>query len=109
MHDQGGPVEPGITHVRQPFWFGEGRDQHPDAFGNECAAAIETRILELGEDKVAASIAEPGQGAGVAIIPPESYWPAPSNWLLTSPVAHAFPSNSPPATCAEISVTRPDW
>ncbi|MGM0983843.1 MAG: aspartate aminotransferase family protein [Pseudomonadota bacterium] len=78
MHDQGGPCVPGITHVRQPWWFGEGRPegQDPDTFGRQCAAAIEERILELGEEKVAAFIAEPVQGAGGAIMPPESYWPA---------------------------------
>ncbi|CAM3502498.1 aspartate aminotransferase family protein [Halomonas lysinitropha] len=78
MHDQGGPRVPGITHVRQPWWFGEGRPegQDPEAFGRQCAAAIEERILALGEEKVAAFIAEPVQGAGGAIMPPESYWPA---------------------------------
>lgn len=81
MHEQGGPLVPGITHVRQPYWFGEGprgdaADPSAQAFGRDCAAAIEARILELGEDKVAAFIAEPVQGAGGAIIPPESYWPA---------------------------------
>jgi adenosylmethionine-8-amino-7-oxononanoate aminotransferase len=78
MHDQGGPGVPGITHVRQPYWFDEGRPtgQDPESFGRECAAAIEARIKELGEENVAAFIAEPVQGAGGAIIPPASYWPA---------------------------------
>lgn len=76
MHDQGGPCVPGISHIRQPYWFGEGRDRSPEDFGRECAAALETRILELGEESVAAFIAEPVQGAGGAIMPPESYWPA---------------------------------
>ncbi|HET8790085.1 MAG TPA: aspartate aminotransferase family protein [Modicisalibacter sp.] len=76
MHDQGGPCVPGIEHVRQPYWFGEGRDLSPEEFGRACAQAIEERILALGEDNVAAFIAEPVQGAGGAIIPPESYWPA---------------------------------
>lgn len=83
MHGQGGPGVPKIAHVRQPYWFqegwfGEGRPagQDPEAFGRECAAALEAKIQELGEDQVAAFIAEPVQGAGGAIIPPESYWPA---------------------------------
>ncbi|MBB3329962.1 putrescine aminotransferase [Halomonas campaniensis] len=83
MHGQGGPGVPKIAHVRQPYWFGEGRfgegrpaGQDPEAFGRECAAALEAKIQELGEDQVAAFIAEPVQGAGGAIIPPASYWPA---------------------------------
>ncbi|WP_348826676.1 aspartate aminotransferase family protein [Halomonas sp. RT37] len=76
MHEQGGPCVPGITHIRQPYWFGEGRDQTSEAFGRACAEALEARIQELGSDKVAAFIAEPVQGAGGAIIPPDSYWPA---------------------------------
>lgn len=78
MHAQGGPLVPKIAHVRQPYWFGEGRtaSQDPDAFGRECAAALEAKIQELGDERVAAFIAEPVQGAGGAIIPPESYWPA---------------------------------
>ncbi|WP_282040417.1 aspartate aminotransferase family protein [Halomonas alimentaria] len=88
MHEQGGPLVPKIAHVRQPYWFGEGwfgegrfgegrsEGQDPEAFGRECAAALEAKILELGEENVAAFIAEPVQGAGGAIIPPASYWPA---------------------------------
>ncbi len=76
MHGQGGPCVPGIAHIRQPYWFGEGQAMSPEAFGRACAAALEDKILELGEDKVAAFIAEPVQGAGGAIMPPESYWPA---------------------------------
>ncbi|WP_110707217.1 aspartate aminotransferase family protein [Salinicola sp. CR57] len=76
MQAQGGPCVPGITHIRQPYWFDEGRDMSPEAFGKVCADALEARIQALGPDKVAAFIAEPVQGAGGAIIPPESYWPA---------------------------------
>lgn len=76
MHGQGGPCVPNIAHIRQPYWFGEGRDLSPEAFGRECAAALEAKILELGEENVGAFIAEPVQGAGGAIMPPESYWPA---------------------------------
>ncbi|MGM0856423.1 MAG: aspartate aminotransferase family protein [Pseudomonadota bacterium] len=74
MHDQGGPCVPGITHIGQPYWFGEGRDMSQEAFGKQCAQALEEQILALGEDNVAAFIAEPVQGAGGAIIPPDSYW-----------------------------------
>ncbi|ABM00846.1 aspartate aminotransferase family protein [Shewanella amazonensis] len=74
MHQQGDLPIPGIVHIDQPYWFGEGRDMSPEAFGIKTAQALEAKILELGEDKVAAFIAEPFQGAGGVIIPPDSYW-----------------------------------
>ena len=39
------------------------------------ARELEQKIDELGEARVAAFIAEPVQGAGGVIIPPDSYWP----------------------------------
>lgn len=47
----------------------------PEEFGLERARQLETKIKELGPEKVAAFIAEPIQGAGGVIIPPETYWP----------------------------------
>ncbi|MEA3291105.1 MAG: aspartate aminotransferase family protein [Pseudomonadota bacterium] len=75
MHAQGGLPIPGIEHIRQPYWFGEGREMDPGAFGLLAAKALEEKIQELGEHQVAAFIAEPIQGAGGVIIPPDSYWP----------------------------------
>ena len=74
MHAQGGMI-PGIVHIPQPYWFGEGGDMTPDEFGVWAAEQLEKKILEVGEDNVAAFIAEPIQGAGGVIIPPETYWP----------------------------------
>nr|WP_017677231.1 aspartate aminotransferase family protein [Pseudomonas chengduensis] len=75
MHEQGDLPIPGIAHIPQPYWFGEGGDMTPEAFGIWAADQLEKKILDLGEENVAAFIAEPIQGAGGVIIPPDSYWP----------------------------------
>ena len=75
MHQQGGLPIPDITHIDQPDWYKEGGDEDPQEFGLRIARQLEEKILELGEHRVAAFIAEPIQGAGGVIIPPDSYWP----------------------------------
>jgi putrescine aminotransferase len=79
MHAQGGLPIPGIEHIDQPYYFEacvEAREKiDVDEFGRKAAQSLANKIDELGEDRVAAFIAEPIQGAGGVIIPPESYWP----------------------------------
>ena len=75
MHAQGGLPIPDIHHIDQPNWWAEGGDMSPEEFGLERARQLEQAIHDLGEDKVAAFIAEPVQGAGGVIVPPETYWP----------------------------------
>ncbi len=75
MHEQGDLPVPGVRHIDQPYWFGEGGDMSPEDFGIAVARQLERAIDEIGEDKVAAFIAEPIQGAGGVIIPPSTYWP----------------------------------
>ena len=75
MHEQGDLPIPGVVHIGQPYWYAEGGDLSPEEFGLKVARELEEKIDELGEDNVAAFIAEPVQGAGGVIIPPPSYWP----------------------------------
>ena len=75
MHAQGGLPIPDVVHIDQPHWWAEGGEMAPDVFGLSRAQELEAKIIELGADNVAAFVAEPIQGAGGVIIPPETYWP----------------------------------
>ena len=75
MHAQGGLPVQGVHHIGQPYWFGEGDAMDPAAFGRMRARELEAAIDAIGEDRVCAFVAEPIQGAGGVVIPPESYWP----------------------------------
>lgn len=75
MHEQGGLPIPDIHHIGQPNWWAEGGEMSPEEFGLARAQELEQAINDLGEDRVAAFIAEPIQGAGGVIVPPETYWP----------------------------------
>ncbi|MGY6535399.1 MAG: aspartate aminotransferase family protein [Pararhodobacter sp.] len=75
MHAQGGLPIPDVVHIDQPNWFLEGGDMSPEDFGIARARQLEAKIAELGAHRVAAFIAEPIQGAGGVIVPPDSYWP----------------------------------
>ncbi len=76
MHEQGDLPIPGIVHIQQPYyWDLREPGETPAEFGVRAARWLEEKILEVGPEKVAAFIAEPVQGAGGVIIPPETYWP----------------------------------
>ncbi|WP_062787880.1 aspartate aminotransferase family protein [Aquitalea pelogenes] len=75
MHEMGNLPIPGVEHIDEPDWYRHGGNLNPAEFGLQCARALEQKILQLGADKVAAFVAEPFQGAGGMIFPPESYWP----------------------------------
>ncbi|MWB76484.1 aminotransferase class III-fold pyridoxal phosphate-dependent enzyme [Pseudooceanicola sp. 216_PA32_1] len=75
IHSQGGLPIPDILHIGQPHWWAEGGEMSPEEFGLMRARELEEKILEVGPERVGAFIAEPVQGAGGVIIPPDSYWP----------------------------------
>ncbi len=75
MHEQGSlPIE-GVHHIGQPYWYADGGDLSRDEFGLKMARELNDKIDELGEENVAAFVAEPIQGAGGVIVPPDTYWP----------------------------------
>jgi len=74
MHPQADLPLPGFVHIDTPYWFGEGGDLSLEEFGLQRARALETKILELGPENVAAFVAEPVTGAGGLIIAPDGYW-----------------------------------
>lgn len=75
MHEQGGLPIPGVVHVAQPWWWGEGGQMSPEEFGLWAAREVGRAIDEAGAHNVAAFIGEPLQGAGGVIMPPDNYWP----------------------------------
>ncbi|ROS01466.1 putrescine aminotransferase [Sinobacterium caligoides] len=74
MHEQFRGIDY-VHHIDQPHWYAEGGDSDRNEFGLQVARQLEKKIDELGEENVAAFIAEPIQGAGGVIVPPETYWP----------------------------------
>jgi putrescine aminotransferase len=75
MHQQGGLPIPNVQHINQPDWWAEGGELSPEEFGLARARELEEAIIEFGEERVAAFIAEPVQGAGGVIVAPDTYWP----------------------------------
>lgn len=65
----------GVQWIPSPYWYLNGGDETLEDFGRIAAGWLEEKILEIGPENVAAFFGEPMQGAGGAIIPPDSYWP----------------------------------
>ena len=69
------PLMPGCFHVDSPWLYHNAYTQDPLELGRICAGLLEREILFQGADTVAAFIAEPIQGSGGVIVPPENFWP----------------------------------
>lgn len=68
------PRVPGFTHIESPYPY---RFVNPDPRASPGVAAanlLEAAILREGPETVAAFIAEPVQGAGGVIVPPDDYF-----------------------------------
>lgn len=70
------PLLPGCFHVDTPWLYRNPYTDDPAELGRICAELLEREIVFQGPDTVAAFIAEPVQGAGGVIVPPDNYWPA---------------------------------
>lgn len=73
MHEMGGML-PDFAHIGEPYYYMHGGELDEETFGLQAARELESKILELGAENVAAFVAEPFQGAGGMIFPPASYW-----------------------------------
>ncbi|MCA9993097.1 MAG: aspartate aminotransferase family protein, partial [Anaerolineales bacterium] len=70
------PRVPGFLHIVAPYPYRFAGDTRPgESIGQAAARALEQAILREGPDSVAAFIAEPVQGAGGVIVPPDDYFP----------------------------------
>jgi len=69
------PVLPGCFQVDTPWLYRNPYTEDPEELGKICASLLEREIVHQGPHTVAAFIAEPVQGAGGVIVPPDNYWP----------------------------------
>ena len=68
---------PHVIHAEAPHYFREALPgESKEAFTGRLADSLEHLILKENPDTIAAMIAEPVQGAGGVIIPPEKYFQA---------------------------------
>lgn len=75
-HTPFGPQLPGFIHIPAPNPHRyEGDIKAGETIGQAAARALEEAILREGPDTVAAFIAEPIQGVGGVIVPPDDYFP----------------------------------
>ena len=67
---------PGFLHTGSPYYYREALDgESEEDFSVRLADELEALILREGPETIAAFVAEPVQGAGGVIVPPEGYFP----------------------------------
>ncbi|MFT5218808.1 MAG: putrescine aminotransferase [Planctomycetota bacterium] len=69
------PRIPGFSHIPAPDPYHYPKPADGTSIGIAAANELETEILKQGADTVAMFIAEPVQGAGGVIVPPDDYFP----------------------------------
>ena len=69
------PLMDGFSHISSPYPYLYEAPQGAQSPGIAAADELEKKIIEEGPDTVAMFIAEPVQGAGGVIVPPDDYFP----------------------------------
>jgi adenosylmethionine-8-amino-7-oxononanoate aminotransferase len=69
------PRVPNFVHTAAPYAYRLAGVKPGESVGQAAARMLEETILREGPDTVAAFIAEPVQGAGGIIVPPDDYFP----------------------------------
>ena len=69
------PMLAGCFHIDSPWLYRNPYTEDPTELGRIVAGQLEREILAQGAGSVAAFIAEPVQGAGGVIVPPDNFWP----------------------------------
>jgi adenosylmethionine-8-amino-7-oxononanoate aminotransferase len=69
------PLVPNFIHTAAPYPYRLAGVKPGETVGQAAARMLEETILQEGPETVAAFIAEPVQGAGGVIVPPDDYFP----------------------------------
>ena len=69
------PLVPNFVHTAAPYGYRLAGVRPGETVGQAAARMLEETILKEGPETVAAVIAEPVQGAGGVIVPPDDYFP----------------------------------
>jgi 4-aminobutyrate aminotransferase-like enzyme len=70
----GGVVDPHVRHVRNPYVYRAPLGLSPEQVVDLCVQDLEETLATCTNGKIAAFIAEPIQGVGGFIVPPEDYF-----------------------------------